>query len=518
MFQLKFDEKFNDTIRDIPYWKTYEDIPDKIKSYIIKTSDERVVYEKSTNNFYCGKCLEKLDENNYCHKCKIKHKTFKDNNLTDNKEVTFIEKKLASKLNMLNTCCNYFVFDIKDNLVYLYLLKEYVTYNNPISNLPYKNSRISIDLSLSYFIESDGITNLETNKYISFKYINSCYENFYNEDETSKINDTDFDVMDELFFKLDCDLHEAYLYTDNLNDLKNTIYKYSKIWNMKEYLKEQSMFAIIQFTFNPLYLKQFEYLVNYKLFNLAWYSPTYFSNGNTFKEIFGVAKNYLNFMIDNNITYNELCIMKLYPCKDIELIKFFEDYNWLLNEYVEKYKINLLTLKNYLIKNNLNNNSLNEYFDYIDMAEKLHLNLEDKNILYPTNLLEKHDILYEQIKITEDSEISNKIKNFSNILSINKYEDENYIIYPASSIKELLEESNMQKNCVRTYCEKIANKKSQIYFMRKKENIASSFVTIEVVNKRIVQARTKYNKLPPKEVEEILKKWEKQLIPIENIN
>jgi len=105
---------------------------------------------------------------------------------------------------------------------------------------------------------------------------------------------------------------------------------------------------------------------------------------------------------------------------------------------------------------------------------------------------------------------------FYSILSFNKYEDDEYIIYPATSIQDLVEESRQQKNCVRTYCEAISNNESQIYFMRRKEELDKSFVTIEVNDKKIIQARVKYNELPSKEINEILNKWEQNLIPITN--
>ena len=94
------------------------------------------------------------------------------------------------------------------------------------------------------------------------------------------------------------------------------------------------------------------------------------------------------------------------------------------------------------------------------------------------------------------------------------YEDDNYVIYPVSSIKDLVEESRQQKNCVRTYCERIADNECQIYLMRKKEDINKSFVTIEIHDNKIVQARLKYNEIPSEDIYKILKDWEKNLISV----
>lgn len=114
----------------------------------------------------------------------------------------------------------------------------------------------------------------------------------------------------------------------------------------------------------------------------------------------------------------------------------------------------------------------------------------------------------------ENPEIDEKIKEIAQVLSLNNYEDDEYVIFPASSIADLVEESRQQKNCVRTYCERIANNECHIYFMRRKEEIDKSFVTIEVRNNEIVQARVKYNELPCEEISRILEKWENNIISV----
>ena len=44
------------------------------------------------------------------------------------------------------------------------------------------------------------------------------------------------------------------------------------------------------------------------------------------------------------------------------------------------------------------------------MVNELKLDLKDKKILYPTNLREVHDELYNQIEIVRDPKIDEKIK------------------------------------------------------------------------------------------------------------
>ena len=96
MFQLKFNDDFTQVIMDIPCWKNKEDIPDDIKKFIINTSNKMVFYEENTGNFYCGKCVEPLDETFYCSGCGVQHKKHTTNidDLYISNDITILDKKI----------------------------------------------------------------------------------------------------------------------------------------------------------------------------------------------------------------------------------------------------------------------------------------------------------------------------------------------------------------------------------------------------------------------------------------
>ena len=60
------------------------------------------------------------------------------------------------------------------------------------------------------------------------------------------------------------------------------------------------------------------------------------------------------------------------------------------------------------------------------------------------------------------------------------------------------------------------NNECQIYFMRAKSEKDKSFVTIEVRNNKIIQARARFNEEPSKEIMGILRKWERTLLLVES--
>ena len=144
------------------------------------------------------------------------------------------------------------------------------------------------------------------------------------------------------------------------------------------------------------------------------------------------------------------------------------------------------------------------------------LNMRDKEVLFPKNFREEHDKITSEMIIATDLKINERISSLSKLFALNIYEDDKYIIFPASSVDSLIDESSQMSNCVRNYCIKLSNNECQIYFMRYKNNVNKSLVTIEVRDGKIVQARTRFNEFPTDEMNEILKKWEEQLIPITN--
>ena len=150
-----------------------------------------------------------------------------------------------------------------------------------------------------------------------------------------------------------------------------------------------------------------------------------------------------------------------------------------------------------------------------EFCNEFGFNMKDKRTLFPKNFIKIHNKLSKEYEITKNREIDNKIKKISKVLDINKYEDDNYIIFPAPNLTSMIDEASNQNNCLRSYCNDYANGKTNIYFMRLKSNPNKSLVTIEVVNNKVIQARIKNNKLPSNNMMKVINNWEKALTPID---
>lgn len=296
----------------------------------------------------------------------------------------------------------------------------------------------------------------------------------------------------------------ARYYYYNFKELFYHINHYSMIW---ELAKNVQILNFYQVAFDSLLLKKntVELLTKSKLYNLANNCENYRKKGN-FEETFGVDRSYLEFMIENNITPDELEILSKIRIKDINLIRYFDSLGYRLDDLLKYCK------PMDLYKYRLNPKDVHEYLDYLEFAKKLGFDLSDKKYLYPKKLKEKHDEYMNQIEINKNKTINSKIKSKYKKLLKNKYENKKYIIIPAASLESLIDESSQQNNCVKTYAERIAKNECDIYFMRCIDTQDKSLVTIEVRNKKVVQQRTKNNCITTEEQQRFIKLWERKIL------
>ena len=212
-------------------------------------------------------------------------------------------------------------------------------------------------------------------------------------------------------------------------------------------------------------------------------------------------------MQQNNINYAELEVLQKIKIKDIELIRYLSEMYSLdeLLKYCKPYD-----LKNYKISSK----NVHLYLDYLKFAEELGYDINDKKILYPKKLKQKHDQYMNMVQQKKDEKTKRRIKRRYEKLKINSFKTNKYIIYPAKDIEELIDESKQQNNCVKTYSESYAIGICDIYFMRLMSNKNKSLVTVEVRNSKVVQQRIKNNQDTTKEQKKFLKNWENKILKV----
>lgn len=486
-----FDKDNNIVEEPIRYWKSIDEVPENIKKFILDTVCSRTIYDVSTKQYYCSKCLKALDNNYYCSNCNMqcripisnKSKYVIYTNINDIKEYQENSK--------------FFVFDIVDGEVLIYIFRVDTCYYNHRMYVPYQINKISIEEV--YYVLNNKLVNLLNNSEVLFEDYSKEMDDSYN-----------YDLLD--IFDLQVVNH--YLYTDNLCELQKTLlYKYTFIWKLKNFFMDNN-FTLSSLTYYPICCKQFEYLVKMKLYRLAATGPDVVKFDKNFKNTFGVDKKYYSFMKDIDISVSQLNALRIYPTTNIDLINFISTDTFLFEELSEYVKVD--KIKTYFEKEKLDYHNIYEYYDYIRCCKHLSLDMEDKNILFPKEFIRAHDKITCEMVIATDPKINERIHTLSNLLLLNKYEDDKYVIFPAVSVESLIDESSQMSNCVRNYCLDVSNNECQIYFMRYKDNLSKSLITIEVRDGKIVQARAKFNELPGEDEMKILKKWGRDIISITN--
>lgn len=255
--------------------------------------------------------------------------------------------------------------------------------------------------------------------------------------------------------------------------------------------------------------ESFELLWNMKLYNLCFDSEKLNKNGSFYKR-FGLSKDYLKFMQDNDIDYRELKLLRLFKQKNYELIKECYDKNFrdvkflyengILDNFLDSsnnvFSRNVKTLREiseFIPLKKLNNytkgiKNLNIYRDYLVMSKELALNYKSKKDLFPRNLISRHDKLQTKLEIEKDRRT--QFVAYIRYLELSKYtySDDKYIIFPAPSIDSMKDEGNQQGNCVGyRYLDSYIEGRTEIFFVRKLKNATKSFITLEYRNGNVVQ-------------------------------
>jgi hypothetical protein len=146
--------------------------------------------------------------------------------------------------------------------------------------------------------------------------------------------------------------------------------------------------------------------------------------------------------------------------------------------------------------------------DYMNFITQLGIKI-NKSILYPKDLIKEHDKMFQNTEVLENEEYIPDIIYFEKMIRPYNYENESLIIRCARTVEELVNESSVLEHCVRNYIPKVAQHKTSIFFVRKKEDEETPYVTVELdpINKVLLQCRAKRNAVPKNDVMKFIHEW-----------
>ena len=139
------------------------------------------------------------------------------------------------------------------------------------------------------------------------------------------------------------------------------------------------------------------------------------------------------------------------------------------------------------------NDTAQAYRDYLQECEQLHLDLHDKEILFPKDLTAAHNRTMEQVKFEKNKADQEKFQKAVEKLEKFAWGEGEFFIRPAREQMELTAEGKALHHCVGGYIRDMAEEKTAIFFLRKANEPDKPFYTLELQKKRVIQCRTEHN-------------------------
>lgn len=327
--------------------------------------------------------------------------------------------------------------------------------------------------------------------------------------------------------------NKGYLYTKNINTVvKDTKWKYSCMY---DYVKHVPNLYPDNFLTEYIKYPVIEYLIKLKLYKLLsecighyW---TYYSSinigGKNIKEVLGVGKEEVLIMQRLNLGKRGMELLRMIAETGRKMtdgeIKYasthfnVEKFKRIL-DHATPYKI-IQYVKRQANDKYIPENVLIDWCDYIYQCKKLKYDLNNTFILYPKDLKERHEEYSMLVDEKKYEKYIEKVKEaYEKLNKVYSFEDKNFVIRPACSVKEIVAEGHKNRHCVGGvgYVRGMANGKIAIMLIRKKDDLEKPFYTLELnlSTNYVVQCRGYKNCDATEEVNKFLVKWKKSKLSI----
>ncbi len=170
---------------------------------------------------------------------------------------------------------------------------------------------------------------------------------------------------------------------------------------------------------------------------------------------------------------------------------------------------------------------ISEYLDYIQALREVGDYPDEKNYLYPEpdEMMRLHDEMIAKRNKTRMERMKKEkkermlrerkkeamIREYAEELRVFEFSDEKYLIRPLLSKQEMVKESKAMHNCIRTYDDKYAERRSSLFTIRRKSNPGKPICSVEIQNKGdgwfVAQSRIKCNADPDEELKAFVETW-----------
>lgn len=297
------------------------------------------------------------------------------------------------------------------------------------------------------------------------------------------------------------------LYTGNLTEIQEVPLKY--IYNSKctkntiDFLQnniQQSIKNLLQYPFIETYIKENRIDILEALEKCELILPETKEPSKALKISRNLLKNLPKKIDDTSLLAKLQLINNSINALGETEIKYLNNYRLcnyeslknvyeILNEKFDK-------VSRYLEKNDA---TMSDYYDYLKNLKELHVIINKKSA-FPDNFWKAHDEV-----VVEYAKEKAKLKDIQNKEKEIKYKEikEKSIYQPLiindllirlpESLEEIKIEGILQNNCVNSYVNRILDKQTNVLFGRKVSRPDIPYITIEIKDNRVLQARYKGN-------------------------
>ncbi len=154
-------------------------------------------------------------------------------------------------------------------------------------------------------------------------------------------------------------------------------------------------------------------------------------------------------------------------------------------------------------------NVLMYWGDYLEMAEQAGVDLKkNPGAYFPKDIKKEHDRCSDVIEIARNEEVNRMLSKRAVVLDKLSYSDKEYMIFPLRTTAEFIKESKKLNHCVKTYADRCAEGKTNIFALRLISAPDKPYFTVNINNSGgLMQNRGKNNCAPPSEVSSFVTKW-----------
>ena len=147
--------------------------------------------------------------------------------------------------------------------------------------------------------------------------------------------------------------------------------------------------------------------------------------------------------------------------------------------------------------------------DYLRMLRDSECDLTDQKLVYPNSLKREHDKMSRKVTQIKDAKLSEDFEERADSNEWLEFKGKKLSAIVPKHLTELYEEGRRLNHCVGSYARSVIDGGCIIAFLRKNDDLDSPYCTVEVRDKRIVQARGYSNRLGNMipGVSEFLKDW-----------